>query len=69
MSRATTSLNEPMYCEHYLMVENITEQFEISPAAALAFLEDYEGDILDAMSDAANSKVYVLLRQQGIKLK
>lgn len=58
-----------MYCEHYLMVEDITEQFEISPEAALAFLEDHEGSILDTMSDAANNKVYELLRKQDVKLK
>ena len=69
MSRATTSLDEALYCEYYIMLTDITDKFDISTEAASAFLESNEGGILDAMADAADSKVYVLLRQQGVKLK
>ena len=69
MSRATTSLDEALYCESYIMLTDITDKFEMSAEAASAFLESNEGDILDAMADAADSKVYVLLRQQDVKLK
>ena len=69
MSRATTSLGEALYCEYYIMPTDITDKFEMSTEAASAFLESNEGGILDAMADAADSKVYVLLRQQGVKLK
>ena len=51
------------------MLTDITDKFDISTEAASAFLESNEGDIVDAMADAADSKVYVLLRQQGVKLK
>ena len=69
MSRGKTSLGESMYCEHCVMISDITDSYEISPEAAEAFLMDHEGDILNSMSDAADNKVYELLRKQGVSFK